>query len=478
MTYFIRMNMVGRVLVFLLLTLPTSFYLRAEEGDPPSPDSPLPKAAVDAPGSSPSADSSRKDDIRRKSGRTESESRQFIIYGADFSTRVALASLAEEMRLGLLSAVGEGEAQWEYPIVIRVREEDGPVRTSYFAIPGGYRIQMEVSLSQGKPAGLERAILELLLIEYGLRDRADTGIESVGVPLWLVEGMRETFRWRDGVREHAIYEALFDKNELYPVNSILQIRKIEEMDLVSKAAFRASSGALVMSLLEQERGQESMRTMLGELATFEGDEVTLLRKHFPGMNLGPESLAKWWALQVARMAEKPFPYVLTIIETERQLSELLTVRFNDSEGRVIAVGPEDFRDLLALPTSVRESFILSATERIRQFFYRCFPAYRIILQEYHLILSDLASDKDDRIAERLQALQSERDRLVSLGRRTRDYLEWYRITSAKELTGKFDNFIDLKKRLETLRGKNEGPIGLYMDSIQRLFSENGNVQDR
>ena len=221
-----------------------------------------------------------------------------------------------------------------------------------------------------------------------------------------------------------------------------------------------------------------MRTMLGELATFEGDEVTLLRKHFPGMNLGPESLAKWWALQVARMAEKPFPYVLNIIETERQLSELLTVRFNDSEGRVIAVGPEDFRDLLALPTSERERCILSATERIRQFFYRCFPGYRTILQGYHLILSDLASDKDDRIAERLQALQSERDRLIFLGRRARDYLEWYRITNARELTGKFDNFIELKSRLESLGGKNEGPIGLYMDCMQRLFSENGDRQDR
>ena len=63
------------------------------------------------------------------------------------------------------------------------------------------------------------------------------------------------------------------------------------MDPISKAAFQTSSGALVMSLLEQEGGQESMRSMLSELSTFEGDEVALLRKHFPGMNLGPESLS-------------------------------------------------------------------------------------------------------------------------------------------------------------------------------------------
>ena len=120
------MKMVCRVLGFLLLTLLMSYYLGAKEGDPP-PDSPLSEAAVDTPGSSLAAHSSSKDEIQRKSARTESESGQFIIYGADFSTRIALASLAEEMRMGLMGAVGKGEAQWEYPIIIRVREEDGPV---------------------------------------------------------------------------------------------------------------------------------------------------------------------------------------------------------------------------------------------------------------------------------------------------------------------------------------------------------------
>ena len=278
------------------------------------------------------------------------------------------------------------------------------------------------------------------------------------------------------MREHAMYQALFEKNELYPVDSILQVRRRNDMDPISKAAFQTSSGALVMSLLEQEGGQESMRSMLSELSTFEGDEVALLRKHFPGMNLGPESLSKWWALQLAQMAEKPFPYVLTIVETERQLGELLMVRFKESSGSLIAVGARDFRDLLALPASERKTCILPAVERIREFFYRAFPAHRPVLQEYLLILDDIASDKDDRITQRLQDLQNERDRLLALGKRTRDYLEWYRITSSEELSGEFDSFIELKKRLEAMSGKNEGPIGVYMDSMQRLFSEEGELR--
>jgi len=348
---------------------------------------------------------------------------------------------------------------------------------AYFAVPGGYRIQIEMSLARGKPRGLERALLEVLLIEYGLRGRAGEAVESVGVSLWLVAGMQESLRWKEGAREYVMYQALFDKNELYPVEKIMQVKRLEGMDPISEAAFQASSGALVMSLLEQDGGQESMRLMLREMSTFEGDQVALVRKHFPGMNLGPESLSKWWALQLAQMAEKPFPYVLNINETERQLREILKVCFNDSTGSLITIGAHEFRDLLALPITEREACILPVAERLRQFFYRAFPAHRPILREYLLLLGEIVSDKDKQIAERLQNLQAERDRLAALGNRTRDYLEWYRITSSQELTGEFDSFIDLKSRLEVMSGKNEGPIGVYMDSMQRLFSEQRETQD-
>ncbi|MDP6207358.1 MAG: hypothetical protein QGG01_03575, partial [Roseibacillus sp.] len=257
------------------------------------------------------------------SPRTESESRQFVVHGADFVTRGAIASVAESTRMALLETIGKDEEGWEHAIAIQLRDGAAPMKTNFFHVPGGYRLQLDVFLARGKPAGLEPALLELLLIEYGLRGRGDEAVESVGVPIWLVEGMLESFRWKRGEREHALYAALFRKNELYPVKKLLEMRPLEEMDSIARAAYRASSGALVMSLLEQNGGRKSMRTMLRELSTFEGDEMALLMKHFPGMNLGPESFSKWWALQLAQMAEKPFPHVLTIEETEKELQALL-----------------------------------------------------------------------------------------------------------------------------------------------------------
>lgn len=476
MSFFVCVNLVRRSLACILWFVCILPEIQGQSEGPSLEDVPQPGVAGQAPAPSIAAELSEEGDSRKPATRTESESRQFVVYGADFSTRVALASLAEDTRVALMQTIGKEDEQWEHSIVIQLREEEGPIKTAYFEVPGGYRIQIEISLARGKPVGLEGALLELLLIEYGLRDRAGEAVESVGVPLWLVEGMRESFRWGEGVREYGMYQALFDKNELYPVEKIMRVQRLEGMDPISKAAFQASSGALVISLLEQDGGQESMRTMLGELSTFEGDQVALVRKHFPGMNLGPESLSKWWALQLAQMAEKPFPYVLTINETERRLQELLEVRFNDSSGSLIAIGASDFRDLLALPIRERETRILPLAERVRQFYYRAFPAHRPVVREYLLILGEIVADKDERLAERLHDLQSERNRLAALGNRTRDYLEWYRITSSEELTGGFDSFVEIKNRLEAMSGKNEGPIGVYMDSMQRLFSEQARPQ--
>ena len=444
------------------------------QGDLPSPGS-LPESPGQvlpdtAPQPAPSiAVELARDEKQKPRKMTESESRQFVVHGADFSTRGAIASLAEATRTNLLEVMGKDEEGWEHAVAIQLRDGDAPVKMSFYQVPGGYRLQLDVYLSRGKPSGLERAILELLLIEYGLRGRAGEKVGSVAVPPWLVEGMLESFRWKRGERERALYAALFEKNELYPVKKLLETSDLRELDAITYAAFRGSAGALVMSLLEQKDGSKSMRSMLRELATFEGEVQALLLKHFPGMNLGPESFSKWWALKLAQMAEKPFPHVLTILETEKELQEVLVVRVSDQAGNLIEVGADQFRDLLALPLQERQVAIRAVMSRGGQFLYRVFPAHRPVLMEYLGILGEIAADRDEGIPERLAGLARERERLRGLGVRTRDYLEWYRITNSKRLTGDFESFVDLKERLEEHSAGSRGPVSEYLDSMQRLF---------
>ncbi len=409
--------------------------------------------------------------------KTESSSRQFVIHGSDFAMRSAIATLAEETRGELLSEVGD-DGPWEHSIAIQLHGKNGdPVpartmRTQFFQVPGGFRLQLDIHLAKGKPRDLDRALLELLLIERGLRGLGPERLEAaLSIPPWLLDGLVESFLWRRGDRDRDLYAALFEKNQLFPVKKLLEVENPAEMDSMSRAAFRASTGALVMALLNQTGGKKAMVAMLKDVATFEGDEMALLLKHFPGMNLGEASFAKWWALQLARLSDTPFLQVLDIRETERELQRLLVVRFKDAGGADLAIPADQFRDLLALPLEKRRKAIGPVAERCGVLLYRAFPAHRPILVEYLRILGEIAHDTDNSVGERLESLAGQRTHLLAVGLRVRDYLEWYRITNAKQLSGDFESFIELKENLQSPPTRRKGPIAEYLDDMQRIYED-------
>ncbi|NIP98753.1 MAG: hypothetical protein GWO24_37250 [Akkermansiaceae bacterium] len=73
--------------------------------------------------------------------------------------------------------------------------------------------------------------------------------------------------------------------------------------------------------------------------------------------------------------------------------------------------------------------------------------------------------------ERLRSLAAQRADLEALGKRTRDYLEWYRITNARQMSGDFESFIELKENLEAPSKRRFGPVSEYLDDMQRVFGE-------
>jgi len=457
----------GILQTLLLLTVA----LRVTAQEVPAPAQPVGEPVAPAP-SGPEAPPAK--ELQPK---TVSESRQFVVHGSDFVMRSAIASLAEEIRGALLETVGK-EDDWEHSIAIQLHGNQGDkapartMRTKFFKVPGGFRLQLDIHLAKGKPSGLDGALLELLLLEWGLRGQDDLPIDTaLGIPHWLTEGLLESFRWRRGDRDRTLYAALFNKSQLFPVKNILEVEDLEGMDTMTNTAFCVSSGALVMALLNQEGGKQSLAATLGEIATFEGDEMSLLMKHFPGMNLGKESFSKWWALQLAKLSEVPFTQVLTIRETEEQLKTLLLVRFKGPAGNEIEVGTDQFRDLLALPLELRRAAIKPVGERSGLFLYRAFPAHRPIFTEYLTILAELAYDKDQSVEERLEGLAMRRSDLLALGLRTRDYLDWVLITKSNELSGDFESFIELKENLQAKPSKHRGHVSEYLDSMQRVFED-------
>lgn len=414
--------------------------------------------------------------------KTVSASDLFVIHGSTLPVRGAFASLAETVRQDLVREVGEAksyrknEVEYKNAIVIEVygREFDkAPPRLisrSEHETDGGFRLQLNVHLAKGLPPELERALLERIIAERGVRKPRNEQVQ-IEVSPWLLDGLTEAIRWRKGDRDRALYSALFSNNQLFPVEKLLAIEDPDELDAVARSAFRASAGALVMALLGQPQGRSAMNALLEEASVFLGEDEALLLEHFPGMNLGKGSLEKWWALQLARMAEIPLSQTMTIQETEKELERLLVVRFTGPDGNMIEVPAEAFRDLLAVPMPVRQEAIRPVVDTVGLMSFRAFPAHRPIIVGYMHVLTQIGTDKDEHLDANLATLADERQGLLDLGERTRDYLDWYRITNASETSGEFRDYIELKEKLDTGRSRAESPMSRYLDDLQSYYGE-------
>jgi len=415
--------------------------------------------------------------------RTVSMSRQFVINGSELAIRSRLASLAEEVRRALIKVAGEGpvdketgKADWQHSIVIQLQGQPGdpepaPLMNSHFSIlDDGFSLQLKLHLARGIDRDvLERKLLELLIYERGLRDQNPQTISRrISVPAWLIEGLLESIRWGRQEGDRDLYRVLFERNAVFPVGELLGQTEVEKMDGVTRTTFRVSAGAMVMALLKQDGGVEAMEGLLADAATFEGDPLALLRKNFPGMNLGPESLTKWWALQLASMSVPSLLDTMTILESEEALEELLQLKvFRGGDvGNVIEIAPAQYRDLLALPLPERRQALQPVFDGANKLHYRVFPAYRPILVGYLEVLSDLAGEKDENVEERLAALKSGRKEYSQAGELLADYISWYQITTSKDVSGAFSDYVELRRRLEEERTKRSGPVSKYLDRME------------
>ena len=426
--------------------------------------------------------------------RVISSSEQFRVSGGDPLLRATVANLAEETKEELLRLTEEKEQQRlsggklpdekaiarKIPVNITLRGKTGdpmPLRTVRMELlysEAGYDLRMDVHLSRGiEQEGFKSAVTRALIYERTLRNRsAEDNDRPLKVAPWLVDGLREASDWRLNRSDRRLYEALFKTGGLFKMDELLAISEnnFEDLDGATRAAFRVSSGALVMALLEQPQGKEGFRSFIGEVAGFEGEMPTLLRKHFPELNLSETSLAKWWALQLASKGGlNPLTDILSINQTETSLGAALRLDFRTAEGAIQQKEISAWPELAALNEPERIAAVRSAQDALVRLSYRCFPSYRPLIAEYQLILTAVAKGRTADVAARLQALGDTRTTMVAKAVRARDYMNWFEITRARETSGVFDDYLRLKERLKANpRIRTDGP-SLYLDKMEKIF---------
>jgi hypothetical protein len=408
-----------------------------------------------------------------------SRSGQFRVTGGDAMLRGTVALLAEETKDELLRLTGE-EDKWKVPVTLHLQGRAGdplPARTiamRLIVVESVKTLRIDIHLSRGiEHERFKRSITAALL--YGRALAAGAGNDedhALAVPPWLADGLREASAWRLNQTDRRLYEALFKHGGLFRIEEIFAVddREFENLDGATRAAFRVSSGALVMALLEQPQGKEGFRAFLSEAAAFEGEMPTLLRRHFPELNLSETSLAKWWALQLAAKGGiNLLTDILTIPQTETALAEALRLHFRTPEGIIQQKELNAWPELAALELQERVAAVRPAEDALVRLSFRCFPSYRPLLEEYQLVLADIARNRTEEVANRLLALDETRVTMNARAARARDYLDWFEITRAREISGAFDDYQRLKDRLKANPHQRRDELSAYLDRMDRLF---------
>ncbi|RYD19199.1 MAG: hypothetical protein EOP88_19880 [Verrucomicrobiaceae bacterium] len=416
-----------------------------------------------------------------------SSTRQFRLAGGEPADRAAGAMLAEESKNELLALTEDPNQPLEkrdvakIPVAIYFHGKPGdpmPVRSIITGIrysEVGYVITLDVHLGHGiERERFKQAVTSALIYERALRDlpAGETDAPFL-VPPWLSEGLREANAWRINESDRRLYEALFKTGGLYKIDQIFSLSDAdqENLDGAMRSAFRVSSGALVMALLQQPQGRPAFRAFLKEVASFQGEMPVLLRKHFPELNLSETSLSKWWQLQLANIGGQNLATdILPVAKTDTTLGEALRLDFRNPEGVLQQKEISAWQEVIALPETDRANSTRLAQDSLIRLSYRCFPSYRPIIAEYQTILQAIVAGKGDGLAERLADLSTRRATMTAKAEHARDYLIWFEITRARKDSGDFEDYLRLKERLKDNPARRTDSISRYLDRMDSLFN--------
>lgn len=499
----------GGCLCFITLVSPLA-------QDAPAPSTPAPAGAADGITSPGAGEASARTSVGNVLARDWGEDYQVRVTGGAPRARIMFFSFINDYR---------NDFRW---LVFRLNPE-APVERNVWTIPievalwgdvtdvhkGDYLItkvqvrpdqrfviKVEVKLHDGfEESDFRLKLLEALLIEQIVAPYAmspgDFTLEKVEVPDWILHGFDQLISHRRGGSPSAFYRGFLTSGQMLKPDEIVAVKGADKLDPVNYAIFRASASAMVEALLAQPEGDAGMRGLLGDLGRPGAVPLTvLLRQHFPAVREMDEGLDKWWALEVASLGQQQGFEFLDREETERILTEALTLRFEGvPESAPVAEpvrrGGFDFFKPAAAPaptagtgpfvgtvdqygsylgrTGAREQ-LAQAFERLQHLKRSGFPLYRPVVSAYEQVIGKLVKGEVEGLDAELKSIGEMRTKIRETLVRTEDYLNFFEATRAPQRSEAFDEYMEMRKDLEsTPAPQRNDRISRYLDALEAEF---------
>ena len=406
-------------------------------------------------------------DLRQRS---ESGSRQFVVYSEDVRLRQRVASFAEETKGLVLQLLSESDL-WRAPVVITLeRAKTGevapPVRLRVAETQPGFKIEIQVKMGDDPQAiDLQKLLLRAVLLEYAYREKGIAAGESVvEAPWWVVEGLLEMAGRSEQTPDGGLFRRLIDTNRLPPLENFLR-EKPDELGPTALAVDRALAMSLLQLLIEQPGGRTSLARLVRDWPQSNGDPVALLTRNFPTLGQGPK-LQKWWTLSLARFAAVDRYQGLTTGETEATLAPLLELEVvinKVGEKKKFSVG--EFDQYLKFPAS--RAVIEARHAEIVALSTRASALYRPVVADYEEIFTLLGRRKTRGLRGRLEQVEEGRRFVLRRTTEIADYLNWFEATQMQTRSSAFDNYLKTAKELSEQDQKHKDPIGRYLDELEQ-----------
>jgi hypothetical protein len=396
-----------------------------------------------------------------------SPSHQFIIYGGDATLRGMVSKLAEQTKANLLALLGQRD-RWKTAIVINLQPQQAnlpeipPAELRLSQTGSGMKLQLDLMIAQNLNASLiERELLRTILLEMIYRKDSNIapGVAFVEPPDWLLDGVLALTPGRNRAQ---LVEALSVSEKTMSLEEFLRQRP-EQLDSAGRMLYGARSFALVQLLVDGVEGRTRLARYIDSLSNASNDPAADLKAQFPVLAGNTE---KTWQSALTRARGAQNYQLLTFIESERQLDELLRVKIPNTEKSL------DLSGLAGRKASAAEKVALTELARtLLLFIGQANPVLRPIAREYQQMAALLARGKRRGITKRLVRLQSTREKLAARMSEVDDYMNWFEATQLPARSGVFADYLRAASQPQATSPRRRDPISVYLDTLEDQFGD-------
>lgn len=402
-------------------------------------------------------------ELLKPQNRTESSSKQFLVFGGTAGQRSDLVHRAEELKRGVGRELRDSD-DWTSPILVILAPGDGlrlrqpAVLVQVFdAGDAGRKIQVDLApAALTDPALVDQAFLRALLLERALRRQKFEGGRYVDPPDWLAAALAAALA-PESAGGPSLYTKLLEGRGMPVLDRFLR-QNAGTLRGRARELHAAQSLALYEALIALPDGR---RRVIGNLLLAEPDRDPVQRfaQTWPDLAADQPKLARLWALSLARRSSPTKVEMMGMEETGKELDKIIVPMTQSADGKDAA------QVLLELSRSDPGRFRLTQSSiEAQKLGFRAHPLYAPLVEEYRALFAGLGKKKRGGFARKFTELEDLRQRLRARGKEITDYMNWVQANHEEPLGAPI-----AATRLQAASppARRNDKISRYLDSVEK-----------